>query len=823
MHLLWRICHQGAQAAQHSTTQPRKKLRLRDRLLALLHQDADLIVHDLLIRVTASYLDQGFASWGLPAQDRGLYIAFMELMAPKSILAEPWHRTLSEMVEAEGHRSLAPLESIARSLEALQVPKESWSEYIEETLLALPGWAGMVWQMETNADWTIKPAPKGSLEAFLAIRLLMDRAAAAYLVADQYGSSESLLSILAKKESDASSTTTQDLREIRAFLLFQVSQLLGLTPRSLFSLTQSTWLEFLAEIEAFHSLERRRLFQLAYERHYRVRALDALHLHAAQTPTLPKSPSFQLITCIDDREESLRRHVEEVDPSVVTYGAAGFFSVPMYFRGVSDAHYIPLCPIVMKPQHYVEETSAAWLEVSDRKRAEARKRLGQASHQVHLGSRGLISGSIAAVLGSVASLPMVARVLFPRLTSKLREAVSQVVHPPATTQLQIERSEEKPGPENGHRGYSIDEMVAMAKRLLEDIGLTKGFCHLVIILGHGSSSLNNPHESAYNCGACGGGRGGPNARALADICNDARVRERLAGLGLKIPSTTLFIGGYHNTCDDKVILYDLERSPPAHRPAINRAINVLEQARQRNAHERCRRFESAPFSQTPLQALRHVEARSEDLAQARPEYNHATNAMCIVGRRSRTRCLFLDRRSFLTSYDPTTDDEEASILNRILQAVIPVCGGISLEYYFSCVDPFGYGCGSKLPHNITSLLGVMEGAISDLRTGLSQQMVEIHEPLRILFVIETYPEKLLAIFKRNPVIQRMVFNQWVQVATLDPNSSKIELFQNGEFVPYVPSGTQLDQVDQSIEWYRGFRGHIGFAQIHAGNPEHSGL
>ncbi len=59
----------------------------------------------------------------------------------------------------------------------------------------------------------------------------------------------------------------------------------------------------------------------------------------------------------------------------------------------------------------------------------------------------------------------------------------------------------------------------------------------------------------------------------------------------------------------------------------------------------------------------------------------------------------------------------------------------------------------------------MEGAISDLRTGLSQQMVEIHEPLRILFVIDTFPEKLLAIFKRNPVIQRMVFNQWVQVAT----------------------------------------------------------
>ena len=39
---------------------------------------------------------------------------------------------------------------------------------------------------------------------------------------------------------------------------------------------------------------------------------------------------------------------------------------------------------------------------------------------------------------------------------------------------------------------------------------------------------------------------------------------------------------------------------------------------------------------------------------------HATNAMSIVGRREWTRGLFLDRRAFLTSYDPTQDDAESS-------------------------------------------------------------------------------------------------------------------------------------------------------------------
>ena len=36
----------------------------------------------------------------------------------------------------------------------------------------------------------------------------------------------------------------------------------------------------------------------------------------------------------------------------------------------------------------------------------------------------------------------------------------------------------------------------------------------------------------------------------------------------------------------------------------------------------------------------------------------------------------------------------------------------------------------------------MDGAASDLRTGLPWQMVEIHEPVRLLFIIETTPETM---------------------------------------------------------------------------------
>src|SRR5262249_48902577 len=152
------------------------------------------------------------------------------------------------------------------------------------------------------------------------------------------------------------------------------------------------------------------------------------------------------------------------------------------------------------------------------------------------------------------------------------------------------------------------------------------------------------------------------------------------------------------------------RLPDTHRADFDAARDQLDRVRARNAHERCRRFASASLELSSTAALRHVEGRAEDLAQTRPEYNHATCALCIVGRRARTRGLFLDRRAFLVSYDPTQDDEQKQILTRILQAVTPVCAGINLEYYFSTVDPAGWGCGSKLPHNITSLLGVMDGA-----------------------------------------------------------------------------------------------------------------
>jgi uncharacterized protein YbcC (UPF0753/DUF2309 family) len=363
----------------------------------------------------------------------------------------------------------------------------------------------------------------------------------------------------------------------------------------------------------------------------------------------------------------------------------------MYYRGAADAHFTPLCPIIIRPQHWVREEVDNEHVATHRRRARTRRMLGTASHRIHFGSRHIASGTLlTGALGVLATFPLVARILFPRLTARLRRALARIVQPPSGTRLRIERRESGSSnnghSDNGHVGYTVDEMTLTAERLLRDMGLTSGFARLVLLLGHGSQSLNNPYNSAYNCGACGGSAGGPNARAMAQILVDPRVREGLVRRGLAVPADTIFVGGYHNTCNETVTFYDRDSIPESHRQEFHRARAKIEAACDRNAHERCRRFMSAPLTLSFSTAREHVAERSEDLAQTRLELGHATNAMTIVGRREWTRGLFLDRRAFLTSYDPEQDDDESSILTRTLQAVFPVCAGINLEYYFSRVD-----------------------------------------------------------------------------------------------------------------------------------------
>lgn len=820
LRLTWQICRENAATLDREIA---PTIRIRDQLWKLNGNDTDRRVHDVLIRFCAAFVDQGYSDWNLPNRDKGFFESFLTIYRRPSKGLERWMSGLSGDLDRRVASGMDCWESIRCSLQELKVNNDDVDEFILQTLLSLRGWAGMLAHLETGQQSQVHQIPSDSLAGFLAVFLILEQQALLSFGRDLWGDHVDLTAVI-RHVSESEPYVDPSETVHAAFPIFQLAQHQGWTPQRLLNLAADQWQELSDEILSFDEVKRRQIFHDAYERQFLNAALDAFAVHsklrsqniAARIKSGDRHcPSFQFLTCIDDREESLRRHLEEVQPTCETFGAAGFFAVAMYYRGAADGFYQPLCPGVIIPDHYVQEDIGYTFEGIHRGRAQLRKRLGLATHAFHTRSRTFVGGIFAGILGSLATAPLVARVLFPRLTASIRKRFGSLLQPPPVTNLHLERHTAEPGPEEANIGYTVNEMADVVARLLQDLGLTSEalFSRLFIVCGHGSSSLNNPHESAYCCGACAGKRGGPNARAFAEMANDWRVRDLVEQRGIRIPETTFFVGAYHNTCDDSVVFFDLDRMPASHRSDFEEARAAIEKARQRNAHERCRRFATASLSLSPLEALRHVEGRAQDISQARPEYNHATNALCVVGRRDWTRGLFLDRRSFLTSYDPHQDDEESSILFRILSAAIPVCAGINLEYYFSCVDPVNYGSGSKLPHNLVSLLGVMEGTSSDLRTGLYQQMVEIHEPLRLLCVIETTPEAMLSIIERSPAIGQLCRGEWVHLAVIDPETSTIRRYRDGEFQLYKPRNLRLQRVDSSRDCYDGHRDHRPFFSI----------
>ncbi len=826
---LWHACVEAMARPRPFILHSRPPVRHRDLIVAVAPMlDTDSLVHPLLIRLCAAFLDQGVAAWTMPGRESGLLQSSARILSGRLGPTAAWSGSLpAAMRDVLGMTAEACVE---RELVNLGVPRPEWAAFVTASLLALRGWAGMIRQFEERPDRAPVDAVPARLIDFLALRLVCDRIATEWCgrrMGYRPNGVDPWLGRFRSELLDRFPPQRGPGTLARAFRLHQVAQLVGLVAGDIQSLDENEVLGLEQAITSFDSTTRRRLFHLAYERRHRIEILDALA--ANESVVRPASvepaarPAIQWIFCIDERCESFRRHVEELGAAHETFGTAGFFGVPMYYRGLDDWHATPLCPIVVRPRHTVLELpldEAAGLHAM---RRSLRRRYGQLTDSVAAGSRTLLRGGLfTPLIGAVAAVPLVARVAFPRLTARIGRTASDLGRRRIRTRLAVEHQEGAGFVSGTQAGFDLTEMASIVRRVLEDIGLTSGFARLVAVVGHGSSSRNNPHESAYDCGACGGGRGGPNARAFSVMANDPRVRERLAAGGLVIPEDTWFVGGQLDTCASSLTWHDLDLVPEGHAADVARMRDCAERVATVDAHERCRRFETAPPGMTAVEARAHVEARSVDLAQVRPELGHATNAVCVIGRRRRTRGLFLDRRAFLVSYDPTTDSE-GTILARTLSAVGPVGAGINLEYYFSLVDRLGYGAGTKLPHNITGLVGVMDGHAGDLRTGLPLQMVEIHEPVRLLVVIDAAPETILQAAGSLPAVKRLVENHWIQLVSWHPVTGQLSLYSKGGFVPYVPERRDLPVVDRSIVWYAGHRGHLPPARVLAamGPPRHA--
>jgi uncharacterized protein YbcC (UPF0753/DUF2309 family) len=764
----------------------------------------DEVIHPWLIRLCSVFLDRGMAYWPMPHRERGFYESVRTLLGRRGGIFPRYLTGLDEEFQRQEYFSFSAEDAVLDYLDTLCFREAGWEDALQSELLALPGWAGLIHQLEEEPGLAHDEAVPSSLMDFLAVRLTMVR------VASRQGAAEA-----APQESPLK---TQEKRRLsRTARVYDAARVLSLSAGEVTGLSDAEWAAFAGEVKACDGLERRRILHLAYERWHERRILRGLASHRRYRGLceLGTRPAAQMFFCMDEREESLRRAVEEADPQVETFGAAGYFGIAVDYQGIDDPDSAPFCPVVVKPKHAVLEQPKAEDSALLERRRLRRRLLGLLMRNWFVSSRTLIRGWLSTTaLGLLSAVPLTGQLLAPRRYAQLREWLDNSFLPAPRTELTLMRNTaQSQGAVTGLlMGFAAAEKTERVASVLGPAGLTGRFARLVLILGHGSTSLNNPHESAHDCGACGGRRGGPNARLFAAMANRPEVRDRLRERGIDIPQDTWFVGGNHDTCSDDVEFYDLDALPATHRADLDRLRECLDKARTHNAHERVRRFESCPPYVTPEAALRHVEERSQHLAQPRPEYGHCTNAFCVVGRRSLTRGLFLDRRAFLVSYDAAQDPGDKG-LAALMAAIVPVAAGISLEYYFSFVDNDRYGSGTKLPHNVAGLVGVMDGHASDLRTGLPWQMVDIHEPVRMLFVVETTPERLWKAVEASAALKQLVENRWIRLAAIDPESGRVQVRRDGRFEEFDDPVERLPVALSSAEWYSGKRRNLPMAWI----------
>ncbi|MEP4534630.1 MAG: DUF2309 domain-containing protein [Cyclobacteriaceae bacterium] len=488
-----------------------------------------------------------------------------------------------------------------------------------------------------------------------------------------------------------------------------------------------------------------------------------------QKPVVEKTEktSFQAFFCIDDRECSIRRYTELFDPKCETYGTPGHFGIDCYYQPKDAKFYTQICPPPITPKHLIKEVSTKRIQNSD-------VHFVKSTHYLF---RGWI---IAQTLGFWSAIKMMFNIFKPTLGPASSYSFE---HMDEFSLLTVENRSKSHTKDGLQIGYTLNEMVDRVEMVLKSTGLVKDFAPLVYIIGHGASSANNTHYAGYDCGACAGRPGSTNARSFSYMANHRSVRKKLKKRGIVIPDETEFIGTLHDTTRDTLTFYDAELLSPDNAKLHTKNIEVFKEALKANAKERSRRFFYINTDSSLEKIQKKVQDRSVSLFEPRPELNHATNSLCIIGRRHVNRKLFLDRRAFLNSYDYRLDPEGHLLLN-IINAAAPVCGGINLEYYFSRVDNEKLGAGSKLPHNVMGLIGVANGFEGDLRPGLPWQMVELHDPLRLLMIIEQLPEVVLKTIQVSPQTYEWFINEWIQLVVIDPVSHQLYHFKNGEFNLY---------------------------------------
>jgi len=687
--------------------------------------DMDSLIHPTLFRLITSYLDQGISVWEFPRSNDG-FLDSIRILDQNSLLSIFKTQTARTLLQDKNI-------SVEQLLKKIVGDESYFEQYLFDLCFSHRGWSGLVGVIEDSPNILLLKR-NVNLYDFIIVELLMEYDLLEYKLKERWiplshSAKSPALSILAP-------TPETELDDVL------------------------------------------RIWQDAFEWSYYDDLIYGIQQNDGNLVNQVGSKKFQAVFCIDERECSLRRHLESVEPQCETFGAPGFFGVEFYFLQQGAKFKDKLCPAPVMPKYLIREKSK---EDSIHKDIMFSKK-----------SFGFL-GSIISTAGlGLISIYKLFQILFnPKMSPSISDAFS---HMDAESELLVECTNPEEKIDGLQLGFTIEEMTLRVGNFLRGIGLVNNFSDLIYIIAHGSSSANNPHHGAHDCGACSGRPGSVNSRVFCFMANHKGVRAALKSNGLIIPNHVQFIPAMHDTASDQIRYFDENNLNDTNISANQDNKFQIETALDLNAKERSRRFASIDNSNDIKKVRQAILDRSVSLFEPRPELGHGTNSMAIIGRRSMTRGLFLDRRAFLNSYDYTID-RDGKILANVMAPIGVVCGGINLEYYFSRVDNVKLGCGTKLPHNVVGLVGVTNSSDGDLRPGLPWQMIEPHDPVRLLVMVEHFPEIVHKVIQTTDAMYEWYKNEWVHIVVKNPETNEFFYFKDEEFKLYTTETNGMETID----------------------------
>ncbi len=720
----WDVSSLEEAAARNSSSAPEPLPLVTDVLGELDHQEWPGFVLERISQYCAAYFDEGQALWAMPWQNKTLYEGWREFARrdrnPRTVGVRGMSETIVGLPStAQG--------AIGWALRQLGVPSAAVDDYLHAALLSIGGWAA--WTRYKRWQAELAKGQDDSIRDLLAIRVVWD----ALLYKLRF--SERLRSRWYQVMAAAARASAQD----------------------------ETHLQVEAkEVDA--------LLQTAFEIAYQRQLVATLTTAPIPAPRKDRAP-VQAVFCIDVRSEIFRRAFETVAPEAQTGGFAGFFGVLMEYLPLGSAEAKGHLPILFNPAYRIcEHVAGADAKETSNLVAQRHARLRTADAWKTFKT----SASSCFTFVEAAGLLYAPKIFGDSM------GWSRTVSHPDSKGLNAD-ARERLGPKlvgGAGRGECAASGIAPADRpgaaefALRNMGMIRDFARLVVLVGHGSTTVNNPQATALDCGACAGQTGEASARIAVALLNDPITRQGLVEKGITIPADTYFLAALHDTTTDEVALFDEDAVPSSHTDDLRQLRKWLDAAGQITRMERAAFLGIGALSEGAVNA--DIKRRTRDWAEVRPEWALANNAAFIAAPRERTAQCNLAGRAFLHDYT-WRNDNAFRTLTLIMSAPMVVGNWINMQYYGSVVDNSRFGSGNKVLHNVVGgSIGVLEGNGGDLRVGLAMQSLHdghrwMHEPMRLNVFIEAPQAAMDEVIAGNVLVRNLVENAWLHLFQIDDN------------------------------------------------------